>query len=278
VNWDTEFPLVLTILIMDKIIIDKYLCVRCGQCVGACPACLFSRPTLNDYPSIVENAEKYCISCHHCLAVCPVHAILVNEIDGSMCFDFVRESIPRFEHIATLARMRRSIRRYADKPLEKRVIEQLLDVVRWAPSAKNKLPVKWLVINNRNKVQELEKLVVQWLQSQPQHTQIREINEPNGIFRGAPCVIVAYTDAAAIWPEVDTAIAVETLDLCAAAMRLGSCWAGFFIRASQKDPAINHWLGLSETEMVHGGLMLGYIGDEAYQRIPYRPELELRWL
>ncbi|MDR2439985.1 MAG: nitroreductase family protein [Planctomycetaceae bacterium] len=263
---------------MDKIIIDKYLCVRCGQCIGACPACLFYRQTLNDYPSIIENAEKYCISCYHCLAVCPMHAISVKGIDGSMCFDFVRESIPRFEHIATLARMRRSIRRYADKPLEKQVIEQLLDVVRWAPSAKNKLPVKWLVINDQNKVQELEKLVVQWLQSQPQYPEIREANEPNGIFRGAPCVIVAYTDATAIWPAVDTAIAVETLDLCATAMRLGTCWAGFFIRASQNDPAINRWLGLSETETVHGGLMLGYVGNEAYQRIPFRPELELRWL
>ncbi|MDR1141833.1 MAG: 4Fe-4S binding protein, partial [Planctomycetaceae bacterium] len=59
---------------MDKIIIDKYLCVRCGQCVGACPACLFARPTLNDYPSTIEKADEYCISCYHCLAVCPVHA------------------------------------------------------------------------------------------------------------------------------------------------------------------------------------------------------------
>ncbi|MDR0610604.1 MAG: nitroreductase family protein, partial [Planctomycetaceae bacterium] len=265
-------------LAMDKIIIDKYLCVRCGQCIGACPAHLFYRPTLNDYPSTIEKADEYCISCNHCLAVCPVHAISVDGTSGEMCLDFVRESIPRFEHIATLARMRRSIRRYADKPLEKQIIEQLLDVVRWAPSAKNKLPVKWLVINNRNKILELEELVVRWMHTQPQLAAMREANEPDGIFRGAPCVIAAYTDETAIWPAVDTAIAVETLDLCAAAMRLGSCWAGFFIRASQNDPAINQWLGLNETETVHGGLMLGYVGDEAYQRVPYRPELELRWI
>ncbi|MDR2706529.1 MAG: nitroreductase family protein [Planctomycetaceae bacterium] len=263
---------------MDKIIIDKYLCVRCGQCIGACPAHLFYRPTLNDYPSTIEKAEDHCIACNHCLAVCPVQAISVDGTNGEMCLDFVRESIPRFEHIATLARMRRSIRRYSNKPLEKRIIEQLLDVVRWAPSAKNKLPVKWIVINNRNKVQELEELVAQWMRTQPQLAAIREANEPDGIFRGAPCVIAAYTDANAIWPSVDTAIAVETLDLCAAAMRLGSCWAGFFIRASQHDPEINRWLGLNETETVHGGLMLGYIGDEAYQRVPYRPELDLRWI
>ncbi|MDR1964703.1 MAG: nitroreductase family protein [Planctomycetaceae bacterium] len=263
---------------MDKIIIDRYLCVRCGQCIGACPARLFCRPTVNDYPATIENADEYCISCHHCLAVCPVQAISVAETNGSMCLDFAKESIPRFEHIATLARMRRSIRHYSDKPLEKQVIEQLLDVVRWAPSAKNGLPVKWLVINNRNKVLELEKLVAQWVQSQPQTARMREAQEQNGIFRGAPCVIAAYTDANAIWPAVDTAIAVETLDLCAAAMRLGTCWAGFFILASQNEPEINHWLGLSKTETVHGALMIGYVGDEAYRRIPYRPELELRWI
>ena len=265
---------------MDKINIDKYLCVRCGQCIVGCPGRLFYRNSLNDYPLKVENADKNCISCNHCVAACPVGAITVDGVDIKMCQDFVRESIPRFEHISTLVRMRRSIRRYSEKPLEEGVIEQLMDVVRWAPTARNGLPIKWIVVDNPKKLKELAGLVVNWIGLQPGGQPLVDAwnKGVDPIFRGAPCLIVAYTDSTAIWPVVDATIAVETLDLCVSAMRLGSCWAGYFIRAAQSDPAINRWFGLTENETVQGGLMLGHIGDEAYQRIPYRPELDLRWI
>ncbi len=264
----------------NKIKIDQCLCVRCGQCIIGCPIRLFTRPSVDDYPHTVEMADDYCIACHHCVAGCPVCAITVDDVDTTKCQDFVKESIPRFEHIATLVRMRRSIRRYADRPLDERVIEQLMDAVRWAPSAKNGLPVKWIVVNDIRKVQELAGLVVNCLRAQPGCTAIGESWDKgiDPIFRHAPCVIVAYTDETAVWPEVDVTIAVETLDLCVAAMRLGSCWAGFFIQAAKKDPAIKKWLGLSDSETVYGGLMVGEISDEAYQRIPYRPELSLKWI
>jgi nitroreductase/NAD-dependent dihydropyrimidine dehydrogenase PreA subunit len=268
---------------MEKITIDKYLCVRCGQCVAVCPGQLLHRQTINDYPSVAAGAETACIKCNHCVAVCPVGAVAVDGIDAAACVRFTKESIPRFEHIETLIRMRRSVRRYSDQPFEDRVVEQLLNVVRWAPSAKNGLPVKWIAINNREKVRELGCLVIDWVRTLPNMEQLVESWDKgkDPIFRGAPCVIAAYTDKTAYWPSADAVIAVETLDLCAAAMRLGSCWAGFFVQAAQSaaaKAAINRWLGLSEDETVHGGLMIGHVGDTAYRRIPYRPEVSLRWI
>ncbi|GHT17220.1 nitroreductase [Planctomycetales bacterium] len=268
---------------MEKIIIDKYLCVRCGQCVAVCPNNLLYRRTTNDYPSVAAEAETTCIKCNHCVAVCPVGAVAVDGIDAAACTKITRESFPRFEHIETLVRTRRSIRRYSDQQFEDRTVEQLLDVVRWAPSAKNGLPVKWIAINSRKKVRELGGLVIDWVKTLPNMERLikswDEGNDP--IFRGAPCVIAAYTDNAAYWPAADAVIAVETLDLCAAAKRLGSCWAGFFVQAAQSAAAktdINRWLGLSENETVQGGLMIGYVGDAAYQRIPHRPQISLRWI
>jgi hypothetical protein len=63
-------------------------------------------------------------------------------------------------------------------------------------------------------------------------------------------------------------------------MRLGTCWAGIFVRAAQSadKPAINKWLGLAESETIHGGLMIGHIGSEIYQRIPHRPEAPKMWI
>ena len=265
---------------MREIVIDKHLCIRCGQCALSCPSRLYLRKTLKEYPALIDHAGDFCIACNHCVAICPTSAISVDGINGDQCEPFDKNAIPRFEYIASLVRMRRSIRRYTDEALDKRVIEQLLNVVRWAPSAKNGLPVKWIVMNDRERVKELAGLVVKWLLGRPGMEKMGEAwnNGIDPIFRRAPCVIVAYTDQTAIWPVVDTTIAVETLDLCVTAMRLGSCWAGFFIQAAQHDPNIKSWLGLEPTETVHGGLMIGHIAEEFYQKIPHRPELQLRWM
>ncbi len=265
---------------MEKIVIDKYLCVRCGQCVLTCPSRLYVQESPNNYPSTVPDAANNCISCNHCVAACPVGAIKVDGVDVKMCEPISKETIPRFDHIATLVRMRRSVRRFAPKPVDEKVIEQLMNVLRWAPSAKNGLPVKWIVVSGREKVRQVAELVINWMRGVKGLEALPVVWDQgiDPILRDAPVLVIAYTDQTAIWPVVDTSIAVETLDLCAAAMRLGSCWAGFFIRAAQSDPAIKKWLGLTEKQTVQGGLMIGHIGDEVYNRIPYRPDLDTRWI
>jgi len=265
---------------MEKIVVDKYVCVRCGQCILTCPSHLYSRETPKDYPSVADGATEICISCNHCVAACPVGAISVNGIGAGDCEQFVKDLVPRFDHIASLVRMRRSIRQYDTKPLDEKTIIQLMNIVRWSPSAKNGLPVKWIVVNGYEKVRELTLLIVDWMRRIPSMEYLVTAWDcgTDPVLRGAPCLVVGYTEESALWPVVDTVIAVETLDLCAAAMRLGSCWAGLFVRAAQNEPAINRWLGLTDKQTVQGGLMIGHINNEVYQRIPHRPELELRWI
>lgn len=265
---------------MRSIILDNNLCIRCGRCSAVCPSHLIEQNSMQDYPTLVDRAGEVCIACNHCVSLCPGAAISVDGVDVRQCESLTKDMLPRFDHVAALIRSRRSIRRYNGEDLENSVVEQLLNVARWAPSARNGLPVQWIVVNKREKVRELAGLVVRWMESVPALKPLIEVWNTGGdpIFRGAPCVVVAYTNQQAMWPEVDTTIAVETLDLCASAMRLGACWAGYFIRAAQNDPTIKVWLGLKEDETVYGGLMLGKIGDEVYQKIPPRPPISLRWI
>ena len=268
---------------MQKITQDQSLCLRCGQCTLVCPNGILQQKTNDDYPSCIEGGDEICISCCHCIAACPTGALNVGGIGYNDCLEYDKTIAIRSEHIAQLARSRRSIRRYADKPLEGKVIEQLLDITRWSPTAKNGLPIKWVIINNAVKVRELAGMVMECMKKHPNTERMVEAWNHGGdpVFRGAPCVIGAYTDdLTAHWSPIDAAIAVGTLDLCTTAMRLGTCWAGIFIRAAQSadKPVINKWLGLKETETIHGGLMIGHIGEEVYQRIPYRPEAPKIWI
>ena len=267
---------------MQKITLNKNLCVRCGQCTLVCPNRLHQRKTNKDFPVCTAETEGLCIDCYHCVAACPGKALTVDTIGSGDCLEFDKTAIIRFDHIAHLIRKRRSIRRYADKPLEERTIEQLLDVARWAPSAKNGLPLKWVIINNAKKVRELAGMIMEGIKKMSGTERMIEAWDNGGdpVFREAPCVIGAYTDdVTSQWSAIDAAIAVETLDICASAMRLGTCWAGIFVRAAQSSgKPLNKWLGLKETETIHGGLMLGHIGEETYQRIPYRPEAPKIWI
>ena len=268
---------------MPKINIDRYHCVHCGQCTLVCPNHIFRRQTNKDRPVCIDGGEEICISCYHCVAACPDGGLTVGGVGQKDCLEFDKNVAIRFEHIAHLVRNRRSFRRYSGKHVKDQTIEQLLDVVRWAPTAKNGLPVKWVIVNSAPKVRELAGIIMDWIKEQPKSE--RMVDEWNGggdpVFRGAPCVIGAYTDdTSAHWSPIDSAIAIETLDLCAAAMRLGSCWAGIFVRVAQSShkPILNKWLGLGDMETIHGGLMLGHIGEEIYQRIPFRPEAPKIWI
>ena len=267
---------------MKKIVLDRNLCLQCGQCTLVCPNRLYQRQTNQDYPVCVAGAEDICIGCHHCVSACPGGALTVDGIGAGDGLAFDKTAVVRFEHLAHLIRKRRSIRRYADKPLDDRAIDQLLDVVRWSPTAKNGLPTKWVIITGAQKVRELADLVMESVKKMPHTERMVDVWNQGGdpVFRGAPCVIGAYTDdLTAHWSPIDVAIAVGTLDICATAMRLGTCWAGIFIRAAQSSgKPINHWLGLKETETIHGGLMIGHIGEEIYQQIPYRHEAPKIWI
>lgn len=265
---------------MHNIQVDQSHCVRCGQCVLSCPSRLFVQSTPHVSPILVSDANDRCIACNHCVSICPVGVIAIDEIDQTMCPVMPKESMPRFEHFATLARMRRSIRNYRDKPVERAKIQQIMDVVRWAPSAKNVQPVRWIVANHRSLVVELVELVIQWMKSKPECESIVNAwdNGIDIIARGAPCIVVAYSDNEQSWGQIDSTIAVTTLDLCATAMRLGSCWAGYFVRAAQSDPAIAQRLGLNKSQSVQAALLLGYASEESYSRVPWRKELDVHWL
>ena len=265
---------------MHLIHIDTTHCVRCNQCVAACPSRLIVQETPQSYPRRVADADERCIACMHCTAICPVGVIAIDEIDRKMCQPVPKESMPRFEHIATLARTRRSIRNYSAKPVEKAKLEQVLDVVRWAPTAKNGLPVRWVVANRRELIAELAGMIVEWMRNIPECRPAVDAWDRgvDMVTRGAPCLIVAYTEKDALWPAMDATIAVETLDLCATAMRLGCCWAGYFILAAQSDRKIAKRLGLTDSQTVQAALMLGYPANESYTRIPWRKELDIRWL
>jgi nitroreductase len=130
-----------------------------------------------------------------------------------------------------LVNKRASIRAYATTPVGEADLEAVLEAGRLAPSAANKQAWHFIVVREPVRRAELG------------HAYPREW------FWKAPAILVVCVEPAKAWvrsdgknyADVDGAIAMDHMTLCAADRGLGTCWIGAF------DPArLRRVLGLPE--------------------------------
>ena len=117
--------------------------------------------------------------------------------------------------IKDLILQRHSVRKYKSIPVEKSKLVKVLDAARMAPSAVNYQPWHFIVVQQRENLEQLYKTY------------------PRDWFRAAPAVIIACADHSQSWKrsldgkdsaEIDVAIAVDHLMLQATELGLGTCW------------------------------------------------------
>lgn len=113
---------------------------------------------------------------------------------------------------------RRSVRKYQRTPVPQDKLLRIWEAVRWAPSACNLQPWKFLVVNSPDKRAKLKGILQDWALE-------------------APVLIIALGNRENAWRRdnesihpVDVAIAVEHLVLAATAEGLGTCWICAFDR------------------------------------------------
>ncbi|MGB2988125.1 MAG: nitroreductase family protein [Phycisphaerae bacterium] len=145
--------------------------------------------------------------------------------------------------VIEVIRKRRSVRTYADKPVERDKIERLLEAARLAPSASNRQEWRFLVVADPKRRAALAKAA-----------------NNQAFVAQAPVVIAACaeTDGHVMrcgqpsYP-IDVAIAIDHMTLQAAAEGLGTCWIGAFYEDQAKQI-----LGIPEEIRVVELLTVGY--------------------
>jgi nitroreductase len=159
---------------------------------------------------------------------------------------------------------RRSIRKFAPKPVEAEKIHAVLEAARWAPSGNNMQPARFIVVRDRD---------IRYALTQADHSQ--------AWMMAAPVFIVAVADLLArVAPEStykvdelspqwevkrvirDTATATGYLLLEVENQGLGACWTGFF---SQED--VRPILGLPEDKFVVAIIPIGYPAESPNPRM-----------
>jgi len=262
---------------MQLIDVDLEKCKRDGICSAVCPAALI-RQEGEDFPETIADAAQFCIGCGHCVAACPTGALSHARISLDDCVPLRPDIEPSSDSVEQFLKRRRSIREFKENPVPHDVLEKIIDTARWAPSAINIQPVRWLVVEKRADVRHLAELVAGWMRVAgyaPRYLAAWEKGR-DMILRGAPHLVLACGSAENDWASIDCAIAVTYLELAAQAQGVGTCWSGLLARAAGANPSIREFVGLEDSLKIYGAVMIGFPKFQ-YRRIPNRNDAVIKW-
>lgn len=190
---------------------------------------------------------------------------------------------------------RRSTRRYSSRPVDKALLERLLDAARWAPSAHNRQPWRFCMVTGTENKQALsEAMGQQWERDLIADGANQEVVERRveisrlRITSAAALVVVALSmEEMDVYPDEQrnqaewvmavqsTALACENLLLAAHSYGLGACWmcAPLFV-----PELVRGLLNLPESWQPQALITVGYPMPEypIAERIKKRAPIESR--
>ncbi|MEM2886251.1 MAG: nitroreductase family protein [Thermoproteota archaeon] len=142
---------------------------------------------------------------------------------------------------------RRSIRRYADREVERALVVQALDAARHAPSASNIQPWEFVVITDTGTKEKLSR-----------------VHKHSAFLKGAPVVVVVLGNERLSEHHfpVDCAAAIENLLLAAHGLGLGCCWVAVYsTRSTEREEAVRGVLEVGEEYRIVAMVGMGYPGE-----------------
>ncbi len=148
---------------------------------------------------------------------------------------------------------RRSIRRYENKDIPEDVLQQILETGRQAPSAANRQPIRFVIVNDHDILKNLcDNLITRFV-------------------KNAPVAIVGCADIKSLltgkWAVVDTTIAMQNMVIAAWALGIGSCWIG-----ACNEKKVKELLKIPDKWKFVALLTLGYPAEQPKPRKKKNPE------
>jgi nitroreductase len=134
---------------------------------------------------------------------------------------------------------RRSVRDYASKTIERKVIQTLLDAAVHAPTAMHEEPWSFAVVQDKNVLDRLSESAKKLVHNEAQgsdtdrakHT-LHVVDKPDfHVFYNAGTLIVIFSKIQGAFVVADCWLAAENLLLTACAQGLGTCVIGFAVSA-----------------------------------------------
>ena len=275
--------------------INYEVCTRCGLCSRVCGSRRIIPDTDNRPVKLIEAG---CNDCGHCVAVCPVNAIINTRVGKSEFTDMVDPAIT-YQQFKHLVRNRRSIRNFRKDPLSGEHMDKLMHVVKYIPTGSNKQGLKYKFINDREVLDRIKnsmaakmRILIKISESFPLRLFMKKkqkssasrlvdlfYNEGNDSFlRGAPCLLIIYTEEKYFRiPQWDAGIASNTIDLAAQTLGIATLMNGYFVELANRFRSIKKLVQLNSKDSVLTAICLGYPAVK-YRKTVYRKPLDITYI
>lgn len=288
--------------------INREKCTKCGLCFEVCPNYVFNfNQNLNVLNKVSIRYPEQCCACGHCVAICPENALSHNHVHIDKLEINQTESFNP-EYVREFLLSRRSIRSFKRKPVEMHIVHQLIESGNHAGTSTNGQTEKYIVIQNRTILNELENEIIHVLweaglknldtesgqndyerkygheilrQYMLYHLIIRN-RKKNGqlqgmVFRNAPILIVCHGLKTNMFSCTNCTLALRNMEIMANSFGLGTCWVGFLISASFKSKRISRLISVPDQNGIFGAIILGH-PKYKFKKIIQRKQREVRWL
>lgn len=170
---------------------------------------------------------------------------------------------------------RRSVRKFTGEPVDKKMIEKILEVLDYSPNAGNKNLTRVVVITNRDMIDYIGKTHVQVLQrfnkgiTTPPSEE--EISKSSSAFHNAQAVVVLFGLKNFYFSEADSYIVAQNITLAAYEQGVSTCIVGEVLNsfATEKGEKLQQEMGIPKEYVPQTYITMGYCDGE-YPKPPKR--------
>jgi nitroreductase/NAD-dependent dihydropyrimidine dehydrogenase PreA subunit len=294
---------------MFEIAIDANVCKKCGSCAITCPVMLFQQKEKRTTPKIDDAQLETCFGCGQCVSICPQGAISHSRYPEGTVHPIMPEYAPSYDQVRELIKSRRSHRSFKKKPIEREVLEKVLDVARSGPSGHNEQSTEFVVIQDEAMIHEIGRLTAEGHKRlaipfrygigrmmmrlmmgprgaeyvgelAPELEGLAEMynNGMDIIIHQPPALILFCADSVGgTFAATNATLALHNAALAAETVGLGCFYAGFVATVSERSDSIAKLISLPETHKVFGALAMGYPRLKFKNR-PERNPAKVRWI
>jgi len=145
--------------------------------------------------------------------------------------------------ILEIIKSRRSIRNYRKEKIKEDEILKILEAGRWAPSASNNQPWRFIVVNDEQLIKKIGDAC--------------RILTINSFVENSKVLVIIYTEKKHRWVDLDCGMCAQNMMLEAHSLGIGSCFIGAF-----REKKIKELVNLQDQFNVVGIISFGYKESE----------------